>query len=102
MKLNKRKLALLMTGLMLVMSPVSVWADREDAKLEKPYVSLGADLSANDRAIVLKLLGVTEDDLKNYTVTTITNADEHKYLDSYLSKSVIGTSPFFCTGKRKN
>ena len=91
MKLNKRKLALLMTGLMLVMSPVSVWADREDAKLEKPYVSLGADLSANDRAIVLKLLGVTEDDLKNYTVTTITNADEHKYLDSYLSKSVIGT-----------
>lgn len=90
MKLNKRKLALLMTGLMLVMSPVSVWADREDAKLEKPYVSLGADLSANDRAIVLKLLGVTEDDLKNYTVTTITNADEHKYLDSYLSKSVIG------------
>lgn len=91
MKFNKRKLALLMTGLMLVMSPVSVWADREDAKLEKPYVSLGADLSANDRAIVLKLLGVTEDDLKNYTVTTITNADEHKYLDSYLSKSVIGT-----------
>lgn len=90
MKFNKRKLALLMTGLMLVMSPVSVWADREDAKLEKPYVSLGADLSANDRAIVLKLLGVTEDDLKNYTVTTITNADEHKYLDSYLSKSVIG------------
>ena len=91
MKFNKRKLALMMTGLMLVMSPVSVWADREDAKLEKPYVSLGADLSANDRAIVLKLLGVTEDDLKNYTVTTITNADEHKYLDSYLSKSVIGT-----------
>lgn len=91
MRLNKRKLALLMTGLMLVMSPVSVWADREDAKLEKPYVSLGADLNANDRAIVLKLLGVTEDDLKNYTVTTITNADEHKYLDSYLSKSVIGT-----------
>ena len=91
MKFNKRKLALMMTGLMLVMSPVSVWADREDAILEKPYVSLGADLSANDRAIVLKLLGVTEDDLKNYTVTTITNADEHKYLDSYLSKSVIGT-----------
>ena len=91
MKFNKRKLALMMTGLMLVMSPVSVWADREDAKLEKPYVSLGADLRANDRAIVLKLLGVTEDVLKNYTVTTITNADEHKYLDSYLSKSVIGT-----------
>ena len=90
MKFNKRKLALMMTGLMLVMSPVSVCADREDAKLEKPYVSLGADLSANDRAIVLKLLGVTEDDLKNYTVTTITNADEHKFLDSYLSKSVIG------------
>lgn len=72
-------------------------------KLEKPYVSLGADLSANDRAIVLKLLGVTEDDLKNYTVTTITNADEHKYLDSYLSKSVIGTRALSSVlDKRKN
>ena len=36
-------------------------------------------------------MGVTEDDLKNYTVATITNQDEHDYLDAYLDKSVIGS-----------
>ena len=58
---------------------------------KKPYVSLGADLNAQERATVLELLGITEDDLKNYTVATITNQDEHDYLDAYLDKSVIGS-----------
>lgn len=87
----KRGIAFLAAGIMLLASPVSVLADREDAKLEKPYVSLGADLNAQERATVLELLGVTEDDLKNYTVATITNQDEHDYLDAYLDKSVIGS-----------
>ena len=30
-------------------------------------------------------------DLSHYQVITVTNADEHKYLDSYLDASVIGT-----------
>lgn len=89
--MKKRKLAVLLAGIMLLMSPVSVLADREDAKLETPYVSLGADLNGEERATVLQLLGVTEDDLKKYTVATITNQDEHDYLDGYLDKSVIGT-----------
>ena len=87
----KRGIAFLAAGIMLLASPVSVLADREDAKLEKPYVSLGADLNAQERATVLELLGITEDDLKNYTVATITNQDEHDYLDAYLDKSVIGS-----------
>lgn len=87
----KRGLAFLVAGIMLLAAPVSVLADREDAKLEKPYVSLGADLNAQERATVLELLGVTEEDLKNYTVATITNQDEHDYLDGYLDKSVIGS-----------
>ena len=91
MNMMKRGLAFLVAGIMLLASPVSVLADREDAKLEKPYVSLGADLNAQERATVLELLGVTEDDLKNYTVATITNQDEHDYLDAYLDKSVIGS-----------
>ena len=52
---------------------------------------MGADLNQQERATVLRLLGVTEEDLKNYTVTTVTNADEHQYLDSYLSSSIIGS-----------
>ena len=34
----KRGLAFLIAGIMLLASPVSVLADREDAKLEKQYV----------------------------------------------------------------
>lgn len=89
--MKKRKFAVLLAGIMLLASPVSVLADREDAKLETPYVSLGADLNGEERAAVLQLLGVTEEDLKKYTVATITNQDEHDYLDGYLDKSVIGT-----------
>ena len=48
---------------------------------DKPVIALGADLSADQRATVLSLMGVTEQDLANYTVITITNEAEHKYLD---------------------
>lgn len=89
--MKKRGIALLLTGIMVAASPITVLADREDAKLNVPYVSLGADLNAQEKGTVLRLLGVTEQELENYTVTTVTNQDEHDYLDSYLSKSVIGS-----------
>ena len=66
-------------------------ASEQDAVLDTPYVSLGADLNAGERATVLGLLGVTEEQLQNYTVVTVTNAEEHEYLDTYLDSSVIGT-----------
>jgi uncharacterized protein YpuA (DUF1002 family) len=62
-----------------------------DAVTEKPYLSLGADLSASEKEKVLDLLGIDEDDLDNYTVGTVTNKEEHEYLDDYVSTSVIGT-----------
>ena len=87
----KKGFVVLLAGLMLFMTPVSAWADREDAKLEQTYVSLGADLNKEERAEVLNLLGVTEEDLKGYKVAEITNKEEHDYLDTYLDKSIIGT-----------
>lgn len=57
----------------------------------KPYISLGADLRADEKATVLSLLGVSEAELSDYAVVTVTNEDEHKYLDGYLDSSVIGT-----------
>lgn len=89
--MKKRGIAVLLAGMMLVASPLTVLADREDAKLNVPYVSLGADLNAQERETVLRLLDVTEEDLKKYTVATVTNQDEHDFLDSYLDKSVIGS-----------
>ena len=61
------------------------------AEGDKPILALGADLSADQRATVLGLLGISESDLGDYDVISITNAEEHQYLDSYLSSSVIGT-----------
>lgn len=78
---------LVATLLFTFMWSMTVCAETAD----KPVIALGADLSADQRATVLSLMGVTEEDLVNYTVITITNADEHKYLDSYVDPAVIGT-----------
>lgn len=62
-----------------------------DGVVENPYLSLGADLKSSEKAVVLELLGVKEDQLDHYKVVQITNQDEHDYLDAYLNKSIIGT-----------
>ncbi len=59
--------------------------------VDQSYLSLGADLSSTEKAEVLRLLGVDDADLDEYMVVTVTNADEHTYLDDYLSSSVIGS-----------
>ena len=53
------------------------------------YLSLGADLSESERNTVMDLLGV--DDPDNYNVIYVTNAEEHKYLDSYVDQDQIGS-----------
>lgn len=61
------------------------------APTDETIIALGADLTAEQRATVLSLMGISEEDLPNYKVITITNADEHQYLDAYMDSSVIGT-----------
>ena len=56
-----------------------------------PILALGADLSAEQRATVLSLMEITEEDVAGYKVVTITNEMEHQYLGSYMDASVIGT-----------
>lgn len=58
---------------------------------EGTIIALGADLTPEQRTTVLSLMGVTEEELSSYTVITITNAEEHQYLDAYVDSSVIGT-----------
>ena len=53
-------------------------------------VALGADLSAEEKSKVLGIMDLSEDDLDGHAVT-VTNQEEHKYLDDYLSASVIGS-----------
>ena len=87
MKITKKLLALVLVLTMALGFGVTANAASDD----KPILALGADLSTDQRAAVLGLLGVDESDLANYDVISITNAEEHQYLDAYLSSSVIGT-----------
>ena len=74
----------------MILSPAAVSADSTDEALSDTYVSLGANLTESERATVLGLLGLTEDDLQSCTVVQVTNQEEPEYLDEYLSSSVIG------------
>ncbi|MFT3985718.1 MAG: DUF1002 domain-containing protein [Lachnospiraceae bacterium] len=57
----------------------------------KSYLALGSDLTQDQLATVLGLMGISAADLGNYNVVYVTNADEHSYLDQYISSGVIGT-----------
>ena len=100
---NKKKIwtagvlcASMLAGMTAV--PVSVQADAVGtvtaAAEGTTCVSLGADLTEEQRAEVLSLLGLTEEDLSSDTVVTITNEEEHQVLDDYLDASVIGDNSY--------
>lgn len=84
----KKRIACLMTAVMVFASSLTVSAD---AVSEKPYLSLGADLKASEKEIVLDLLGVDSNDLDSYNLGEVTNDEEHEYLSEYVSASVIGS-----------
>lgn len=68
--------------------------NNDDVKIkenDRPYLSLGADLSEEQRAVVLSLMGIDPANLSSYDVSYVTNAEEHQYLDSYISTSRIGS-----------
>lgn len=58
---------------------------------DKPYLALGANLTQAQRNTVLSLMGIDPASLNDYQVTTVTNEEEHQYLDAYLDRSIIGT-----------
>lgn len=94
-KLYKKITAVMLAATMVFAMPaagMTAKADAiSDAAPEDVYVSFGADLKDSEKATVMELLGVAEDDLDFYTVGEITNDDEHKYLGDYLDASVIGS-----------
>ena len=87
--------ATLLAATMLLTLPVAGLIAEADAISEANpkdvYVSFGADLSNTEKETVMDLLGVTEDELENYAVGEITNADEKKFLGDYVDAGVIGS-----------
>ncbi len=92
--MKKRIISMMLTavlGISLVLGAVPAESVSADAVAAKPYISFGADLNKKEKASVMSMLGVNQSQLGQYQVITVTNDEEHKYLDSYLSKDVIGT-----------
>lgn len=87
----KRIVAFLLTAVMLAGLCVPGMQVAADGVEEKPYLSLGADLKQSEKEKVYELLGVDGKNLDLYSVGTVTNKEEHEYLDGYMSASVIGT-----------
>ncbi len=94
-KLYKRLTAAVLAAAMILTLPVTGGIAKADAVTDADpkdvYVSFGADLSSDEKSKVMGLMGITADDLEDYTVGEITNADEKKYLGDYLDSSVIGS-----------
>lgn len=81
----------LLAGLLLLTGYRIPAAAAEPEAAQEVVVALGADLTQEQRAAVLELMGLTEEALADCTVITITNEMEHRYLDAYLDASVIGS-----------
>lgn len=79
-----------------VTGTITVEEDKNDDKVEikkndKPYLALGQDLTAEQRATVLSLMGIDAGKLSDYDVVYVNNSEEHQYLNSYVDKSKIGS-----------
>ena len=85
--MKKRFLSLILAAVLLVTSGITAFAAEDDT----PILALGANLSEEQKGVVLNLLGVDPAELDNYKVIYVTNEQEHQYLDQYLGSSVIGT-----------
>ncbi len=60
-------------------------------------VTLGADLSEEQRATVLDFFGLTEDDLENMQVIEVTNDEERELLLDYVASDIIGYQTISCS-----
>lgn len=88
-----QRLAALVAAFFLVLAMVPTRAYADSSRV----VTIGADLTAEQRATVLQFFGLTEDDLKNLTVVTVTNADERAHLANSIDLGVIGNKTYSCS-----
>ncbi len=90
-KKNRRGWRPWAAGLLAVLQLALCVMPLQAAKPGESIVALGADLTGEQRAAVLQQMELTEADLEHYTVITVTNDQEHQYLDAYLPAHVIGS-----------
>lgn len=86
----KKKIAVMMIAVLslLLLFPLATAAD---AAPGDRIVTLGEDLSPQQREELLNEMEVSEED-EDVTIITVSNEEEHQYLGDYISASVIGSN----------
>ncbi|ADH99828.1 DUF1002 domain-containing protein [Salisediminibacterium selenitireducens] len=86
----KKKIAVMMIAVLslLLLFPLATMADAAPGDV---IVTLGEDLSPQQREELLNEMEVSEED-ENVTIITVSNEEEHQYLGNYISASVIGSN----------
>lgn len=84
--MKKKILSMLLAAVLLLSMGITAFAAEGT-----PILALGANLTEEQQATVLNLLGVDAAELEDYDVIYVTNEMEHQYLDTYLDPSIIGT-----------
>lgn len=82
----KKFLALFMVATILI-SPINILAD------SSKVVTLGADLTEEQRQLMLKYFGVKENEV---AIIEVNNQDERKYLEGVATEQQIGTRTYSC------
>ena len=82
----------LVLALAIAFAPSAAYADSSST-----IVTLGADLTDEQRETVLEFFGLTEEDLDSMEVIEVTNTDEREYLEGTLDDSIIGYKTLSCS-----
>lgn len=90
MKNKNRFVAVLTASLMCATSMSTMFVNADSA----PIVTIGADLSAEQRQTVLNFFGV---DVNSVQIIEINNQQERQYLEGKISDSIIGTKTLSCS-----
>lgn len=83
----KKAIAGAMAGLLILQNPIVALADSEKV------VTLGANLSEEQRQSMLNYFGVTEEEVM---IVEVNNQEERKYLEGIATESQIGTRTYSC------
>ncbi|MFS0781143.1 DUF1002 domain-containing protein [Bacillus sp. 1P06AnD] len=84
MKHISRKIMLALIACSLMIMPLQAFADTQAGDV---IVTLGENLTPQQKQQLLNEMGVSSD----VDTVTVSNAEEHEYLGSYISKRLIGT-----------
>lgn len=81
----------------MVAAPLALAAPTAASADTSRTVTLGADLTDEQRATVLSFFGLGEADLAEMEVITVNNQDERRYLEGTLPDEVIGWRTYSCS-----